>query len=486
MMQHPHQAHIPPRLPGPVALVVTALRSSQAMNTVLGIYFGALLLMGSILVYRATPMSGIDEMFHFKRALQVSEGQFLARKLGPNDWGGRLDRQTLDYERWFDTLRNSHRRAGVAEAQDVARFVAGQQPGRLLESFPSTASYPPLPYLPAAAGLVVARVLHADPLTTLYAGRLASLLGYLLMLAAVVAMLPVGRIGALAILSTPTALHLAASYSADPIANTVSALFAAWCIRLRLETRHGFSTGNQVLFVLLAVAVGLLKLTCALCGLLSLMIPAAAFSSVRRGWIVRLLATGGCVGASLAWNLSYPFVPATYWHSGGNPSAALHMILAAPLHESLVVAQNVLRDGYFWWVDGYSRFCTGPLPFYFLFNGPSAALGLAIVWLLCLAENRGPTLTWTALLLVAVACASAVEILFAFKIGFSPPSSVTITGLQGRYFLLPLALFYLGVSLGLPARIGWSLAVAPLLGIYLLLTLHLVIALLGAYAPNWS
>ncbi len=463
-----------------------AAEPPRLLVTALAVYFTMIGVVGSILAYRATPMSGIDEMFHFKRALQVSELRLFAPSLGRNDWGGRLDRKMLDYEKWFDDRRNAHIRVGLAGAREAEAAIAAEPAGTRLESFPSTASYSPLPYVPAALGLGIARVLHADLSTAVYAGRLASLYGYMLMLACVVAMLPIGRIGALALLSTPTAVHLASSYSADPMTNTVAAFFAAWCLRLRLAPPRDFSTTQRRLFVVLAVAVGLLKLTCALCGLLVLIVPATAFADARQAWRFRLFCVAACLAAALAWNLAYPFVPGLYWGSGADPRAALHRLLSQPLHEAGDIAGNIAAHGYFWWVDGYSRFCTGPLPFYYIFDGAASALALAVVGLLGMAENRTRSAPLPALLFALVASLYTVGVLLAFKIGFSPPGRADIAGLQGRYFLLPLAIFYLGAVMALPARIGLRPAIVPLLGIYLVLTVHFVIALLADYAPEWS
>ena len=461
------------------------LSSSRLRAHAFAIYFAMIAMLGTILVYRATPMSGIDEMFHFKRALQVSQLDLLPRTLGPNDWGGKLDRHMLDYERWFDDRRNAHIRVGIASAREAEAAIRQEPTGRRMDHFPSTASYSPLPYVPAAIGLGLARGFHADPSTTMYAGRLSSLFGYMLLLGCVVAMLPVGRFGALAILSTPTAIHLASSFSADPVTNTVGALFAACCVRLRVSNEARFGALGKSSLVVLAMLVGLLKLTCGLLGFLALILPGTLFRSRRQAWCFRLGCIAACAGTALAWNMSYPFVPGPYWNSGADPRLSMHMILTAPVQQAFVVLGNIRVHAYFWWVDGYSRFCTGPMPFYYLFNGASAVIGLAVIGGLCLCEPRLRTSPVSGLLFVAVAVAYYLEVLVAFKVGFSPPNSWDITGLQGRYFLLPLAVAYLGLSMALPRRLALPCAVVPLFALYAVQTIRLVTALLGAYAPEW-
>ena len=57
---------------------------------------------GIILVFRVPPMGGFDEAFHWRRALQLSALHPLARRLGPNDWGGRLDTRAMAFETQAD------------------------------------------------------------------------------------------------------------------------------------------------------------------------------------------------------------------------------------------------------------------------------------------------------------------------------------------------------------------------------------------------
>ena len=72
-------------------------------------YLAVVLVASVMLVYRATPMTGLDETYHFRRALQVSEGGFLPRRLGPDAWGGKLDRHLLLLGDWFADALNGHR-----------------------------------------------------------------------------------------------------------------------------------------------------------------------------------------------------------------------------------------------------------------------------------------------------------------------------------------------------------------------------------------
>ncbi len=61
------------------------LDSPSAPRLLLVGYFAAVATIGLILVFRATPMSGMDETYHFRRALQISEGHPIALHLGPNN-----------------------------------------------------------------------------------------------------------------------------------------------------------------------------------------------------------------------------------------------------------------------------------------------------------------------------------------------------------------------------------------------------------------
>ena len=88
--------------------------------------------------------------------------------------------------------------------------------------------------------------------------------------------------------------------------------------------------------------------------------------------------------------------------------------------------------------------------------------------------------------MIAVAGIYTIILIVAFQIAFSPPASTTIKGLQGRYFLLPLLIAYLGVVTTMPSWLQWRGGSVIASSSYVFLTIHITMVLLAAYSPQWS
>ena len=474
---NPHDRH----LSGPAI----PYRYKAARRDITIVYFTAVGLLGVVLALRATPMSGIDESYHFRRALQVSQGGLLATSLGPNDWGGKLDSRMLAYEAWFNDRRNTARVSLTAEAAQAQAAIAQMPPGRQMASFPSTASYPPLPYVPAALGLLLGKLLSLPLEAQVQAGRLGALAGWLALVALVTRVLPAGRFGALALLTMPAAIGVAASFSADPVTNGLSCLFVAVCLRLQTDATCPLTPKRKTALLIVAACLGLLKLTCALLALAVILVPARCFTSARNAWLFRGAAILLAFASAGAWNAHFKFVPGAYWGYGAQPHVAVAMILAAPLHHMHLVVANISGAFYTYWSDAFARFGNGPLPLWMWFDGRTTQLALLVLLGLAVSDQRLKPQWRPALLLAVLGAAYAVQTVLAFKIGFSRPDATIIEGVQGRYWIIPYVLLYLGAVLAVPAPHVLRAARIPCLLAWLTIDVDFIAAALRGYAANW-
>lgn len=461
------------------------VKLSNWARVFVGIYLAYMLMLGILLACLTTPMSGLDESYHYKRALQISEGHLFARSLGFHQWGGLLDRQAMAFEHWFDGIRNS----GMPTRTDLAiteeKRISFLAPGKEMQWFPSTASYSPVPYIPAAIGLLLSHAVGASLLTQFVAGRIANLLVYVLVVAAICLTLPVGRLVTLAVLTTPTAIHLASTFNADPISNGLPIIFLASCLKMAATAKQNDLRAKLALFVL-GSSLGLLKITCFIISPLVVILPVCAFrsSNLRICYCTALVVM--CALLAALWNYAYPFVPGEEWHTGALPSATLHAILGHPAHEVGVLFTTIRFGITWWWTDAFSRFGGGPIPYFFKIEGDEPTLALLLIVALVVLES--PTFrSWRCgMLLLVCGLAYTVMVLLAFQIGFSPPQAAVISGLQGRYFLIPMVLLLLSTKLLLPRwqfRKGYSYIIA---GIFLVLNTVVINKALDLYGALWK
>ncbi|MDG6094461.1 DUF2142 domain-containing protein [Acetobacter sp. AN02] len=451
-------------------------------------YTGCVFIMGLALAGQATPISGIDEEAHFKRALMISEGIFFAPRFGPNDWGGELDTRILGYTDWFhERMFHTSALAAGREEAGVLALKLSQEPRRFRrESFPSTASYAPVPYLPAAAGLLISRISGASVDVQFMAGRVLNIIFYSISMFFVYYLMPRFKLLALAVLTTPTAVHLSASYSADPVSNILAALFVAYWLRLFLnEAGQPLRVGQMAALSALAFLLCMTKIPFIILILQIIFIPLHSGKSRWNDLAVKAVMTGIPVAGGLAWNAAYPFVPGRYWGSGADPHATLQLLFHHPLIQTKVLMADIRDHLWSWWVDGFSRFCTGPLPYYFVVDGAVPVIGFAALAGICLTEGGALPRRWPGVLLICSGLAFALLNLIAFKVGFAPPGAAYITGLQGRYFIPAWLCVSAGIGLLVPGRLWLRSAAVLCFAVYAGVVIRVFAHMMPLYTPWW-
>lgn len=234
------------------------LRLEPLLITVLAItYF---LLFGGLLLARTPPFADQDEPFHWQRVLQIADGHLLADRLGPNSWGGPIDRAGYLQMLYHIDRIQTHGPVDPVEAHALSDHLAAQPRSLVVVAFPSSASFAPLAYLPQAAAVATARAAGLGPLGQMQAGRFGNLTVYGLMIATILRALPAGRLAVLVLALSPVALQSACSLSADPLNLTLPVLLLALVWRLR-ERGMSLGQGETRGLVALSAALGLLKLT---------------------------------------------------------------------------------------------------------------------------------------------------------------------------------------------------------------------------------
>src|SRR5277367_3352234 len=111
--------------------------------------FGAILV--TFLAVWTPPFQSPDELVHFKRSYQMTEGEFL----GGN--GGTFDAGIDDLYAHYAELP-FHSQARVNPADEQAAADVRWTGHRVRRSFSNPSTYPPIGYLPQAAGIVIGRV----------------------------------------------------------------------------------------------------------------------------------------------------------------------------------------------------------------------------------------------------------------------------------------------------------------------------------------
>lgn len=388
------------------------------------------------------PLKVPDEISHFVRSYEVSEGKLTSVRQG--SFGGSIVplsiielHQTYGYPKACEVDRKEDARAVFARLADPLA------PERA-EFFKHNATfYFPTVYAPGAAAMALTRALGGSPLTLLYAGRLATLVAAL-----AITFLAIRRAPALnwtfALLSlSTTVLTQRASISADSLTNAVALLLVAEVLRLAFTEQARLSARSVAWLAALSIIVALAKQSYFVLSAAYLLIPVAKAGGERprvRYWAGFAIVVGTGVAATAAWGAVIgPLFQ--NWDIFGDvkPVDQARWILTNPHRYFLVLLRTLAQNGFLWVDQAFARFgfCAESRLF-----APVAVLApVAIALVAALDASVVVRLTRRQrLVAVGVFLATALLVitaLYAINVRGFP----VVRGVFGRYFLpiVPLA-----------------------------------------------
>ena len=140
------------------------------------------LVFGHALVVTIPPFQSADEPYHLLRAYEITEGVLIHRQVDARGIAAGYLPVSL-YKIWlpFSHLGfHPERRASVSDIREALRVPLNSRE-RIFVTFPGTAHFSPVCYLPQCLGIILGRVLGAPPLAMLYLGREFNLLFWTLL-----------------------------------------------------------------------------------------------------------------------------------------------------------------------------------------------------------------------------------------------------------------------------------------------------------------
>lgn len=213
------------------------------------------------------PFQFNDEHGHFARAFQISRGQIVGRG------DSRIPDSVLSVlYQYPEGVPDGAKPAGATGAL-LASKTAATRLKYFRWSLLATQVYWPVVYLPAAAGIAMARWLDLSPLGMLYAARVMNVLFFLAALVTALLLLPDFRALMAAVALMPTTVAQAAAVSADQMTIALSLVGFA----LVLRTRQQPAGRRYLLFLLIFVPLWVMCKNSYWALLLLLLIPGRRF-----------------------------------------------------------------------------------------------------------------------------------------------------------------------------------------------------------------
>ncbi|MCB4756389.1 MAG: DUF2142 domain-containing protein [Elusimicrobia bacterium] len=402
------------------------------------------LLFGIPLCFITPPFQVPDEVNHFFRAYQISQGQLITVREG-DQLGGWIPKSLFDTAsattEGFSIMFHPERKINLNRI--FSSFSQPQQEEKKFLNFPNTALYTPVPYIPQVIGIAIGNWLKSPPLLFFYFGRLTNLLASVSITFLAIATAPFYQWFFFLYALTPMTVFLRSSLSADPFTNAISLLFIAVTLKLAF-VRRGFIPNKLLLaYFSLALLVALSKQAYILLLLLYFLIPLTNIGSPKRYWSAFSVGSSCCL---VVWLIATTLVtnkynmPSTF---GAYLSNQTNLLLSHPAHFFTVALKTAVSDklryikeflGQLGWLD-----TSLSTPFLIL-------LGMALVISALSDGNERIEIKMGHRMIIFSAILSSTLLIFVSLYISGTQNKDNYIHLQGRYFIpigsLPFLLLY--------------------------------------------
>lgn len=409
--------------------ITDQLLCKKTLSVILLLFIGCLFLSSVI-----PPLKSPDEHDHIERAYLLSKGVIVLDRPDGKSSGGYVDSGLLKY------LGSYLPRQGVLSAEEISSAGAIRWSGqRVYDPSPGTGYYFPVIYLPQTLGLVVGEWFDLSIDHSYRLARLFSLVTVALLLYTAFRLYPPPPL-VLALIVIPMTLFQISSASLDGV-STALAIFSISAF-LRIATDGG-SSSTWVQYAL-ALAIAVLASSRFHALPIFILLAATFFYTKNKRSLFLFAASALFV---LGWTLFALKTTVDLRVSiGESTSNIVHFYLQNPFQFFSVVWQtltnNNLQNFYYKSFFGILGWLDVPFPdrYYTYF-----AVAIAVIALLSVSLKRIKD-DWTQRLLLLVASLiSVLFIFFALLVTWSPHPAQIISGVQGRYFLVPSIILAYGM-----------------------------------------
>jgi len=188
-------------------------------------------LFGLIFLILTPPFQVPDEINHFYKAYQVSEGKLLSVK-HDDRVGGYIPTSLVKTTEPFLGLRwNKNAKTSFKTISEQFEIPLNPEEKTFVD-FPNTSMYSPISYLPQAVSIRFLRSFSLSPLSLFYGARIFTLIFWILSIFLVIRLLPFHKWLFVLISLLPMSLFINMSLSADVASNIISFILIAYLLRM--------------------------------------------------------------------------------------------------------------------------------------------------------------------------------------------------------------------------------------------------------------
>jgi uncharacterized membrane protein len=402
---------------------------------------------GILLVIIIPPFDQLDELEHYYRAFEVSEGLFVNHQVD-GQLGNYIPVSLPDT---VTEVRYIHQ-TGYEYSIVKEAFSNKLHPEKRVFMRNYASTYPPIIYIPQAIGMWLGRVLFNSPLIMMFLGRFMNLLCYILVAYFAIRIVPIKKNLFYLLALLPMSFIHAASLSADALTNSSALLFLSYMLYLAYGKVKQITTKHILTAIGIGIFVALAKVVYIPIILLFLIIPLRKFQDKKDLFMKFFIVICSCLIPFIIWNLlslKNMSVPDLRVHTGVSSSGQVKFILSHPLQYIRILFDTLVSKGPSEIVEMVGKATTN-----YSYHVPSITTYafLFMMFLFGLINNED-TLDKKIrridkLIFVFVLLSVILLVYTALYASYNTVGAPLIDGVQGRYFI-PIA-GYLFLSLSNP------------------------------------
>lgn len=380
---------------------------------------------------------GHDETRHLLRAYELSEGHLLTEindgKVGTSMPNNVIDgikkgwREKLTY-RDFIKIKDKK-----IDENDVS-----------IPNMENVAVYSPIQYIPQALGMKIAKLFTDNLLIVLYAARILNLATCILLLYFAIKKMPFGKMLIYIISVLPLSIEAFATMSPDGITISTIMLFIAYILDITFTKDRKVEKKDIVILTILSAIIALCKIVYVPLVLLVLLIPADKYGSKRQKVITSIAITTISLIINLIWlKISSNYLAIT---SDGASTNKVKNILMAPVTylKTLLYTINYNGSEYIETLFGSVLAMGEFVKLYFIVPFTYSILFLFESTTEPELKNKYSKFQNIIMLFIIVVITGLI--FTSLYVQYTNTNSMTIQGVQGRYFIPILLLIGLLLS----------------------------------------
>lgn len=395
-------------------------------------------------------MQAPDELNHFLRAYQVSEGQFLPEK-ADRRLGGRIPLCLEQFNFLYTPCSNlPGYKAGTTEMLEGFNVKFSNEE-RYFVDFPNTAYYSPVTYLPQSFALLVLRQFKCSVGTLYHGSRLFSYALWVLSMFFVIRLLPFYKWLFTLLILLPMHVYISSCFSADSVTNILCLLLIAFILNKSFSPGT-LSRKDLILLLILGILLALTKIVYTGLLLLIFIIPAEKFGSKRNKFLLSGLIFLISFTVALTWSsvVMQFYIPFEDYHEGLRQFTTLHAeanyyrqkeyLMQHPLHFFKVVFNSLFHESFYLssYVGQFGMYADTSFPPWLFIST------FIVIVFVALSELTNQALSFskkTILFLSAITTYSLI--ILSQHLTWNKVGNDSVTAFQGRYLVPVFPLIFM-------------------------------------------